>query len=183
MKQHLAKCTRWVNSLPETVWESLKAISHDPQRRITEMSPVFQKKTIPEINRLVGMAIFAGARPFSLFESIEMKALLQALNPNYKPPSRNQLSTTILEDCYAQVKLDVEKQISRAQYLNVSVDESTDIRKRRIANISVTDGRRSYCIASRDIGDTSMSAIACADWIQEQVKHLRPQFIRIVTFI
>jgi hypothetical protein len=171
MKQHLAKCIKWIKSLPEASRESLlKApTAHDPQRRITEMTTAFQKKTTAEINRLVGMAIFAGARPFSSFESVEMKMLFQALNFNV--PSRNQLSTTILEDCYAQVKLDVEKQISKAQYLNVTVDESTDIRKRRIANISVTDGRRSYCVASKDIGDTSMSATACADWILEQVKH------------
>jgi hypothetical protein len=142
------------------------------QQRLTEMGSLVSKKSTTEINRIFGMAIFAGSRPFSMFESVEMKALFQALNPDYKIPGRTQLSTTILQDCYTQVKLDVEKQISNSQYLNISVDESTDIRKRRIVNISATDGKRSYFIASKDVGATSMNAVSFSNWTFEQVRHL-----------
>ena len=45
----------------------------------------------------------------------------------------------------------------RSKYQNpsISVDESADIRKHRIVNISAADGQRSYSIASKDVGGTS----------------------------
>jgi hypothetical protein len=68
-----------------------------------------------------------------------MLAFLQALDPTFCPPSRDTIGTRLLDDCYAVVKQSVDLEVDKIEYLNITADESTDIRKRRIANLSVLD--------------------------------------------
>ncbi|OXV08749.1 hypothetical protein Egran_03491 [Elaphomyces granulatus] len=118
------------------------------------------------------MALFAGARPFSTFESVEMKEFIKALNPNYTIPSHQRFAESILDDCYAYTQNQVYQQLNKSQYLNVTVDETTDIRKRRIMNISVTDSERSFCIALKYLKGEKMNAASITDWIVERIDDL-----------
>lgn len=180
MKRHLVTCFKFKRSIPEELLDSLctctsntsESIRTNPQRTIDEMGGMghFAQKSTREIDRLAGMALFAGARPFSTFESVEMKEFHKALNPNYNTPSRQRLSESILDDCYAHIQDKVNQLLNKSQYLNVSVDETTDIRKRRIMNISVTDSNRSYCIALLSLEDEKMTAAAITNWTVEQVR-------------
>lgn len=49
-------------------------------------------------NFLLAMAIFSGARPFTLFADQDMLAFLQALDPTFCPPSRDTIRTRLLDD-------------------------------------------------------------------------------------
>jgi hypothetical protein len=49
--------------------------------------------------------------------------------------------------------------------INLSVDESTDVRKRRIMNMSLTDGETLYHWCSKEMKPESMNASSIADWI------------------
>jgi hypothetical protein len=53
--------------------------------------------------------------------------------------------------------------------INLSVDESTDVRKRRIMNMSLTDGETLYHWCSKEMKPESMNASSIADWIIEEV--------------
>jgi hypothetical protein len=117
------------------------------------------------------MSIFTGARPFSTFDSDEMRLLVSALDPDYRIPGINKIIESILPQCYATVMDEVFQNIARCQYLNVSLDESTDIRKRRILNISVSDSKRSYFIGLRDLQDETATAENLANWIMTEVGH------------
>lgn len=115
------------------------------------------------------MSIFTGARPFSTFNSEEMRLLVSALDPDYRIPGIDKIIDSILPSCYVTVQDEVFQKVAKSQYLNVSLDESTDIRKRRILNISVSDSKRSYFIGLRDLQDEAATAENLADWIITEV--------------
>jgi hypothetical protein len=63
----------------------------------------------------------------------------------------------------------VDLELDKIEYLNITADESTDIRKRCMANFSVLDQSGSFYYCNEDVGDERMTAAANADWIQGQV--------------
>jgi hypothetical protein len=119
---------------------------------------------------LCGMALFTDVRPFSTFDSTKMQRFLQALNPNYKIPSRTTIATKILDHCYTIVHQQLEKALKRIEYLNICIDETTNIQLNRIINLSITNGERSYYWCSKDIGKTSITVSATADWVTETIR-------------
>lgn len=143
------------------------AIAQKSQQRLLTMGKSSSQRD--KTNFLLAMAIFSGARPFTLFADQDMLAFLQALDPTFHPPSHDTIGTRLLDDCYAAVKQVVDTEVDKIEYLNITADESTDIQKRRIANLSVLDQNRSFYYCNKDVGDERMTAIATADWIQEQV--------------
>ncbi|KAJ5142933.1 uncharacterized protein N7515_001720 [Penicillium bovifimosum] len=120
--------------------------------------------------RLLAMArfFFSGARPFGLFADEELLAVFQSLDPTSCPQGYDTIRTTLLDDCYIAVKQAVDAEIKKIDYLNIAADESTGIRERRTANLSVLGQKNSLYHCSKDIGDERMTTAAVADWIRDQ---------------
>lgn len=118
---------------------------------------------------MYAMAIFTGARPFSIVDDEPMRRFISALNPQFKIPSRSTISDSLLSQCYKTTRDQVLAALAKSRYINITVDESTDIRRRRIMNMSVTDGANRYHWCSKEIKGVSMNATAVTDWIIEQV--------------
>ena len=97
-----------------------------------------------QLDSLCGMAIFAGARPFSMFDDESMIQFINALNPQYQIPSRGTISGSLLADCYKTTWDQMLAALAKCRYINITVDESTDIRRRRIMNMSITDSMNRY---------------------------------------
>jgi hypothetical protein len=146
---------------------NLSAIAQKSQQRLLTMGKSSSQRD--KANFLPAMAIFSGVRPFTLFADLDMHAFLHALDPTFRPPSHDTIGTRLLDDCYAAVKQSVDVEVDKIEYLNITADESTDIQKRRIANLSVLDRNRSFYYYNKDVGDKRMSAVTTANWIQEQV--------------
>jgi hypothetical protein len=142
-------------------------IAKQSHQRLITMSKSSSQRD--KANFLLAMAIFSGARPFTLFADQDMLAFLQALDPTYSPPSHDTIGTRLLDDCYAAVKQSVDAEVDKIEYLNITADESTDIQKRRIANLSVLDQKKSFYYCNKDVKNERMTATATANWIQEQV--------------
>jgi hypothetical protein len=53
---------------------------------------------------LLGMAIFNGVCPFSLFESANIQEFVKSLCPSYYIPGYLKISTSILDICYIRIK-------------------------------------------------------------------------------
>lgn len=186
MRKHLVGCFRFKRAITKELLDTIctspagAAESAPAQQTIIDsMSLALKQYTTSEIDRLAGMALYAGTRPFSTFESVEMKEFIKALNSNYTIPSRQRFAESILDDCYSHTQSKVYKQLDQSQYLNVTVDETTDIRKRRIMNISVTDSKRSFCIALQRLNDEKMNAASITDWIVERVRNKQANITNI----
>ena len=115
------------------------------------------------------MSIFANARPFTLFEDPFILDFLGAMKNDYHLPCRSTISSSLLPQCYTLVKKQVDSRISGLKYLNLSADETTNIRNRRIMNLSVSTHERSYYILTEDMKDKQLTATNIASWIINQI--------------
>jgi hypothetical protein len=75
--------------------------------------------------------------PLSIFEHPLWIEAFHVLKPDYKPPSRKILSTTLLEEEYKEMKTVVSKKIDQAKVLHLAVDGWTNVRKDSIINIMI----------------------------------------------
>jgi hypothetical protein len=87
------------------------------------------------------MAVYADARPFTLYECPAMKAFLFQLEPAYKPPSAHALANGLLDGIYTETKDQVDAELRASTQCNIVFDESEDIRHHRIINLCI-------CVAS-----------------------------------
>jgi hypothetical protein len=80
------------------------------------------------INQLIAQVCFTGARPFNLFEQQEMRNLIYALSPTYQIPSRHRIADDLLDKAYNRLREEVLKELRRTEFLNITVDKTTNIR-------------------------------------------------------
>ena len=104
--------------------------------------------------------------PFSLFESPAMKRALRRLNPSYKPPSRQKIAGPLLDKAYSNMKDKVDKYLDSLSELNVITDESSNINKARIGNISIHTPIGSIHWLSEDLGSMQSSSVNIAEWLE-----------------
>ena len=66
-----------------------------------------------------------------------MKQVLHRLNPLYKPPSRQRIAGPLLDKAYSKMKDKVDEYLDSFSELKVITDESSNINKAHITNISI----------------------------------------------
>lgn len=117
------------------------------------------------IDHLLAQVCFTGARPFSLFEQQEIRDLIYALNPLYQIPSRHRIADDLLKESYNGLHREVLKELRRSQFLNITVDETTNIRSQRVIVMTVTTPTRSWFLYLNDMKDQTLDAPTISDWI------------------
>src|SRR2546423_5473826 len=110
--------------------------------------------------------------PFSLFESPSMKRALHQLNPSYKPPSRHRIAGPLLDKAYSKMKDKVDKYLDSLSELNVITDESSNINKARIGNISIHTPIGSIHWLSEDLGSMQSLSVNIAEWLEGHLNTL-----------
>jgi len=116
------------------------------------------------------MMIYMQSRPFRLAEDPYFRDILNELNEDYTPPSRHDIAGKILEDSYLMVKNQVDHEIAKEQYINVIMDESTNIQFNWIMNVSVSTDKGVFHWNSKDIGAKEMTVELCANLIVEELR-------------
>ena len=92
-----------------------------------------------------------GNHPFTMFDNPFEKKFLKALNAAYKPASRKLLSGQLLDSVYFVVKKRTDEVIAAKPNINITTDESSNIKSARICNISVHSDPESLHYLSEDI--------------------------------
>ena len=110
--------------------------------------------------------------PFTLFESPAMKRALHRLNPSYKPPSRQKIAGPLLDKAYSKAKHKVEVYLDSLSELNVITDESSNINKARIANISIHTPIGSIHWLSEDLGSMQSTSVNMVEWLERHLHTL-----------
>ena len=98
------------------------------------------------------LAIYMNNLLFSLTQSPYLLESLQFITPAYKPPTMHSLRTTLLNHAYAGTKTEVDEILQSNYFLNIIFDESDDIVKNRIINISIQTDRGTFHYCSEDAG-------------------------------
>lgn len=111
-----------------------------------------------------------GNQPFTVFEDPFFKPFMDAVNPAYKLPSRKMLAGPLLDSVYSQIKGRSDEMIrTTSRFINVSTDESSNIKGSRICNISVHSEYGSMHYVSEDIFAKVMTALAEAEWLRNHL--------------
>lgn len=90
-----------------------------------------------ELDLQAAMWCYTGNSSFTMFQASYAKEFLRALNSAYKPPSRNTLSTTLLDSGYSSLKKRVDDMIAAMPNINVITNESSNVKGARLRNISI----------------------------------------------
>ena len=94
---------------------------------------------------------------------------MQRLHAAYKPPTRQRIAGPLLDEYYDKVKAIVDEKVlsNKSQYsINVVTDESTNVTKARISNISLHTTHGAFYWRSEDIESTQMTATNVASWLK-----------------
>jgi len=91
-----------------------------------------------EIDTAIARAFYASGIPLATIENPFIIQALHKINPEYHPPSRKSLSTTLLEKEYKQVSADMKKQIKNSNYICLTSDGWTNIHQQPIINFMIT---------------------------------------------
>ena len=132
-----------------------------------------------EFKRSIAFSCYFDNLPFSSFE--QNRAIRESylkLNPTLRFPTRREISTTLLDAQYDITLNKVNGYITSEPFLNISINETTDICYNRIQNICVnTPSYGAFYQFSKSLKGRTMNAIQSAKWAieaMERVKGTRP---------
>ena len=128
-------------------------------------------KTVKQVLDLnVARVVHKEGLNFNIFDKAahpEMHALFTSSLGEYEPPSRERLRGDLLDLVYDDTEQQIIGLLSEQSCLNFSIDESTDMAKRRIANLSVNLPRiGSFCLQMYDLGSERATAENLSDWVK-----------------
>src|SRR5579859_4588757 len=171
-KEHLETCKRYVKqTASNTIQNSnpfnipVKANSNQSQINFPSLMPARKK----ELDVLAAMWCFLGNFPFNMYEHAAGKMFLKELNPAYKPPGRKTIAGPLLNSVYTMTKSRTDDMVATMNLINITMDESSNIRGSRICNISIHSPSGSLHYISEDICAKQMTAAAAAQWLRNHL--------------
>jgi Protein of unknown function (DUF 659)/hAT family C-terminal dimerisation region len=185
---HLEKCAKYKQAHPSKKRnvESLKPLSHQhPSSSVVaiEVSPTpgqinFPSLTAAQKHNLdldAAMSVYMGNQPFNTYDNFYHKKFLFRLNPAYTPPTRKAIAEPLLDEIYSNVKARTDVLVAHLDRINVSLDESTNIKANRIVNISIHSVYGSLHYISEDVRSKRMTGSATAAWLRDHLRVLSNQ--------
>ena len=160
MENHEANCLILNNGKP-------RSLERDKQKLLDV--PTISKEEKGILDELFAAVCYEEGLPFTTFEKPAMQRALHRLNPAYTPPTRKPIAENLLDNAYDKVKAKVDAHLDTLSHLNIVTDESSNINRSRIANISVHTVDGSFHWLSEDIGAMQSNAINVADWLEQHL--------------
>jgi uncharacterized protein DUF659 len=114
--------------------------------------------------------IYTSGRPFALVNDPGFRAFLELFDPTYNPPSHRVLGGRLLDEAYVELQAQVNQRLQTTRYLNITCDESTDIRNHRIFNISFSTKDESFHYCGIEMQDDRLTGDKIAKTIIEKVR-------------
>lgn len=113
-------------------------LEHETNLKKSKNMDSFICRTTEAQKRMIDVAIarfvFTTGIPFSVASSKLFAQVFAVARPSYKPPGRNKLSTTLLDECYNDDLEQCKKQVSEAEAVVVISDGWSNLRNDHIVN-------------------------------------------------
>lgn len=125
-----------------------------------------------QLDKLFSLAAYCEGLPLGFFEGRWMhNAFVQGFG--YKPPVRDRMSETLLDEAYMDTKDKVETILKESPLLNVISDESDNVKGERILNMTVlTKDHHAFYAFSESAGDKRLDAAENARWMLAKMLEL-----------
>lgn len=108
-----------------------------------------------------------GARPFSMLTETYFRDYQEALfaYQEYKPLTHTDLAGTLLNSVYEDMVQQVNSVLKYEEYLNIVMDESTDITDHRIINLCIVISMGVFYYETENSGALSQNAQNLKNWL------------------
>jgi hypothetical protein len=180
MRQHLIQCDKYLNLHKAKGVENAITRQAAATKQTQLNIPRLSSATKDLLDMDFAEACYVSGAPFTIFQDDAMIRAFQTLNPAYKPPTRKALAGPLLDKVYSSLKEKVDKAVEATKLLNIVTDESSNISRSRIANISIHTTSGVFHWRSEDIGARRMTSINIADWVKHHLTKLcNGQFNRV----
>lgn len=140
--------------------------------QLTERPP----KITPEQKRIfdqkLAMSLYMTNVPFVYVSSPYTVDAYRTMVPGYKLPHRSSLSGPLLNDAYQSVKRQVDEILASSYFLNIISNESENINKSRIINLSIHTDHGTFHYRSEDVGSMKFSSANIAQWIMARLEEI-----------
>lgn len=175
MREHLLfHCPNYIAQMRQ------KGVSNSITREQAQLTNGQKQISFPKIldpdkanlDKVFANVCYLQSLPFNIYESDTMRQALNLLNPAYKPPNRKAIATDLLDSAYDDLKVQVDAFIQKIPHINVIGDESTNINRARVFNISLHSNYGALHWLSQDIGDERMTAINIANMLRIWMREL-----------
>ncbi len=114
-----------------------------------------------------------GARPFTMLKEVYMTAFFQSIAFfDFIIPTAEDFAPRLLHKVYNPLLQAVLVVLLQETCLNFIVDQSSDIRRQRIINLSVVTRWRTFYIKSVDIGVMAEDASSIVSWILTAIEEI-----------
>lgn len=125
-----------------------------------------------ELDLDAAMSVYMGNQPFNTYENPYHKRFLSPLNRAYTPPTPKAIAGDLLDEVYSNVKAQTDRLVANLEHINVSLDESADIKANRTVNVSIHSVYGSFHYLSEDVRSKQMTGFATADWLRNHLHFL-----------
>ncbi|KAK0155324.1 Zinc finger BED domain-containing protein 1 [Merluccius polli] len=95
------------------------------------------KEKVEEIHRKVTQFVVMGLHSFSTVESPSFREMTTALNPKYQPPSRDDISNTLIPAWYNVIKQNVIQQLAQVSKIAITCDGWTSVAQDHYLTVTV----------------------------------------------
>ena len=170
MKEHLIGCKEYLTAQTTPNAITRIADARRPTNQTQIIVPTLSSTMKKALDLDAARVCYEEGLPFTLFEKPAMQRFLLRLNPAYKPPSRKQIASPLLEEAHFQLKESIDKAIRALDLLNIVTDESSNINKDRIANISVHTDFGSIHWLSECLGTMQSTSFNIATWLRDHLQ-------------
>ncbi|CAG8830843.1 25520_t:CDS:2 [Gigaspora margarita] len=109
-----------------------------PESAKTIKTPKLQNSNLTqEQNSNFTQAVYSSGIPLSTFKNSFLIEFFNALQPSFQTPSRDRLSTGLLENLYEDVKNDVNHKLNNAQNITIVSDSWSNINRKAVQNFII----------------------------------------------
>ena len=168
--EHLSTCAKHQEQMSlegkSRIGSSNLAAGHPHITSQVQHLPPMEKHTA---NIALASTIYMNNLPFNVTQSLYFLTLFQQISPAYKPPSSFLLRTTLLNKTYVLVKEAIKKVIQSSYYLNIITDESENVSKDQIINISVNTERGTFHYCLKNARSMVFMAEKLASWLMAKL--------------
>ena len=127
------------------------------------------------LDEKVAEFVYACNLPFSVVEHPNFRAMVEALRPGYKPPSRKALGTTHLDKAHERLQSRMRASLE-GKVVTIQQDGWSDIHNDPVVATSVTCDGRGYFLDAKETGTTSKTGENCKEMLKESITLERERY-------
>lgn len=125
---------------------------------------------------ILSMWVYVNDQPFSIVDNPLFREMIKTLNPNATLPSAEKLSNSWLDEAYNETKKCVLEKIQNSQAgFTASSDGTSDINRKSVFNILISNKNDSFLLQSKDASSFSHTGEKISDLVVNAVKEFHAE--------